>query len=558
MSRPNIQTIYGLSPQQKGILFETQASGGGGYVEQTSVSLPGPLNPEAFRRAWQRIVDRHDVLRTAFVWKDQVEPVQVVLAQLELPLTEHDLRSLSGPEQVQQIARLVADERGRPFDLGKPPLLRVMLLRTGEMTYQLIWTQHHILMDGWCVPIVFDEFRELYGAACVGQEAALPAAPQYRDYIAWLKRQDPQTAKRFWQDALDGFRSPTPIGIEDPAYQPPPEPERFGAVADTLGGQDTAALEAMARESRLTPNTLLQGAWALLLGRFSGRDEVLFGVTASGRPADLPGVERMVGMFNNTAPCLARLDPDAPLVAWLAELQARQAATRRFEHCSTGEIHEWTEVPRSERLYESIMVVENYPDRRRPDETAAGTFVGARTVYTLTLVAQPGADLRVTCVYDSHRVDGATAARLLRHWLDLVRTLVAQPQARVGELLASVPAGAVPRLRAPERAIVLAGGADDEPMSDVEERLSELCQELLALPSVPMTRSFFALGGHSLLVNRLAAVIRRDFDVELPLRTYFEARNLRELATALEEAIIASVETLTEEEAERLAGASVG
>lgn len=550
MRTPAIQTMYGLSPQQKGMLFQTLAAEPGLFVEQIIFPLDGPLNVEAFRRAWQRIVDRHDVLRTAFVWKQQQEPMQVVLQTAAVALAEHDLRSMSGAEQTQRLAAIAQEERRRPFDVLKPPLMRLAVVRTGEMSHQCVWTQHHVVMDGWCGPILLNELALFYPAFCAGRDAAAPPPPQYKEYIGWLKQQDPVDAERFWRGSLAGIRRPTAPGTEDPHFQPAPQPERWGAATESVGRDRTAALSALARDRRLTLNTLLQGAWALVLSRLSRQDDVVFGVTVSGRPAQLPAVERIIGLFMNTVPCRVPVPRDTPLTEWLIALQAAQAESRRFDYCSTGEIHDWTDVPLTTRLYDSVLVVENYPGGKER-EGATGQFVGGRTSYLLTVIIQTGPDLSLTAVYDGARMDRDAAQTVLQQLQSVLHLFLADPESTVGAVLERMPLR-IPRIRA-ERAESSGAAADDRPQTTVEEQLATLCQELLQVPQVPMTASFFALGAHSLLLTRLASRIRYEFDVELPLRTYFEALSLRELAGAIEEAVLRSVEALSEEEAARLA-----
>jgi Non-ribosomal peptide synthetase modules and related proteins len=553
MRAPGIQTIYGLSPQQQGILFQTLTAEPGLFIEQTLIPFEGFLNLEALQRAWQHAIDRHDILRTAFVWKQQQEPMQVVLQTASLPIAEHDLRDVTGVEQERLIAALVKDERQRPFDLLKPPLMRVALIRTGEMSRLCVWTQHHILMDGWCGPTLLNEVAQFYQAFSTGQDPNAPPSPQYKEYIAWLKRQDSAAAERFWRSFLAGICRPTPLGTENPDLVPTPEPERWASIRECASHDFASRLATLARDHRLTLNTLLQGAWALLLSRYSQQEDVMFGVTVSGRPAEVSQVEQIIGLFINTVPCRARVRRNAPLSEWLSELQSAHAESRRFDYCATGQIHEWTDVPLTARLYESILVVENYPADMRQQQESAAEFVGARTSYLLTLVVQTVPDLRISAVFDSARIERAAVQSILQHLLFVLNMFATNSESMVGTVLDQIPARSSPVIRT-ERAASTGGAAtaEDGPQTEVEQQLVTVCKELLRLTQIPVTANFFELGGHSLLLMRLASRIRQEFDVELPLRVYFEARSLRELAATIEEAVLRSIEELSDEEAQRL------
>lgn len=557
MKNKKIEAIYPLSPQQQGMLFETLfAVESGIFIEQDVYTWQFPIDSSIFRQAWQRIVDRNAILRTAFVWKEQEAPLQVVLRQVEIPFEEADWRDLPPAEQQGRLERYLAEVRRQGFDVAKPPLMRLALFRLRDNLYQFVWSQHHILMDGWCRPLIFKEFETFYRSLYFGQEPRLEEPRPYRDYIHWLQQQDLSAAETFWREQLRGFARPTPVGRQAaPARQ---AGERYGRLEGRLSAAETEALQRLARQHRMTFNTLLLGAWALLLSRYSGEEEVIFGTTVSGRPVSLPGVESIIGLFINTLPFRVIVDPEASLWAWLEGLQVQHLECREYEYCSTGQIHQWSQLPGSVPLYESLLVFENYPGGVPPaqpsgrDAAAQWQGIGAHTNYALTILAALGGELLLFFVYDGRRLEREGAATIRDHFLSLLRLIAGDPQQRLQALLAQVDEGQIPLFHS------LARGREGEqayvaPRTPTEELLAGIWKDLLKVEQVGVHDNFFELGGHSLLAMQFVSRIRETFQIDFPLRHLFEAPTLEDLALVIEEILIAEIEALDDADAGRLA-----
>ncbi len=458
MATRNLEDVYPLSPLQEGILFHSlYAPESGVYVEQLSCALTGPLDAAAFARAWERVIERHAVLRTAFVWKSQKRPLQAVQREVALPLSSEDWSPLAAGEREARFAGFLAEDRKRGFEAARAPLLRIALLRFGAGEHRLVWTFHHLLLDGWSLPLVLSEVLLFYAAFAGGaggpageggRDLALPAPRRYRDYITWVERQDLAAAEAFFRRELEGFTEPTEVDLPRPVAAPAPEDADDCKL--TLGSEPYARLSELARRHRLTLNTLLQGAWASILGRYLGRhagerrsaDDVVFGTTVSGRGIPLAGIESMIGLFINTLPVRARLDPRAEVGAWLAGLQESQLARQAFETTPLPRIQGWSELPPGTPLAASLFVFENYPQPILPKDGSLALGLvrfRERTSYPLTAIAAPaGEDLELRLAWDPEHHDAATAARLLAHW---ARLLVA-----LGEALGAAPGSAGPRL----------------------------------------------------------------------------------------------------------------
>ncbi|MCP4662962.1 MAG: amino acid adenylation domain-containing protein, partial [bacterium] len=310
-----IEDVYPLSPTQQAMLFRTLTEPESAvYFEQSSWSLTGALEVPAFRRAWERVVERHPVLRTAFVWERLERPLQIVHRQAAIPWEVDDWRRLAAGEQETRLAALLEADRRRGFEPTQAPLMRLALLRLGDDRYRFLWSAHHLLLDGWSTPLVLDEVFTFYDAFRRGDELERRRPRPYRDYIAWLEEQDPAAAESFWRRALAGFTRPTPLVMERPRNASDDGAACQDELRRWLPARATAALDGFARRQRLTLNTLVQAAWALLLGRYGGEDDVVFGATVAGRPASLAGSESMVGLFINALPVRVRTAPDDALL----------------------------------------------------------------------------------------------------------------------------------------------------------------------------------------------------------------------------------------------------
>ncbi|GJG89259.1 hypothetical protein tb265_44400 [Gemmatimonadetes bacterium T265] len=439
----DVEDAYPLSSMQQGLLFHAlSGADGGAYHLQVRFAADGPLDVGAFRRVWDEVVRRHGILRTAFVWEGVPWPLQVVVARAAMPWDDEDWRDLDRDEQAARLDGLLADDRRASFDLARAPLTRVTLVRTGDARYEVVWSVHHLLLDGWSAHALLREVRERYEALAAGRPAPDEFARPYRDYIDALAAAPDAdaSAKAFWRGRLAGFTTPTPLGVD-----------RRGADAGacgharhdvTLGTGRTAALQAFAREHRVTLNTVFQGAWAVLLSRYAGDDDVLFGATVTTRPAALEGVERMVGLFLNTVPVRVRVAPDANVAEWLQALQRDQAEARAHEATPLADVQRWSEVPAGTALFDSLLVFENYPGGRpfapRPGDPSAVSFdaldIVEHTHYPLTLAVVPGARLTVRAMYDASRFAPDVVDRLLGHLGAVLDGMLAGAHARVGAL----------------------------------------------------------------------------------------------------------------------------
>jgi amino acid adenylation domain-containing protein/non-ribosomal peptide synthase protein (TIGR01720 family) len=436
----NVEDIYPLSPMQEGMLFESLLKPDSGvYFEQMICTFTGNLDVSIFEKAWQQIITKYSIFRTGFLWESLSQPLQVVYKQINVTVKTDDWRSLSEEEQQQQLEDFLAADRQQGFPLDQAPLMRLNLFRLGENSYQFVWSHHHLLIDGWSLPLVFKDLLEFYQTLAQGHSLSEQPTVNYRHYIAWLQRQNQEAAKEFWRQKLQGFTAPTPLRID----QLLPRGERgkisYGEEEIKLTVAATAAAQSFVKKHQLTLNNLVQVTWGLLLSRYSGENDVVFGATVSGRPPKLVGVESMVGLFINTLPVRVQISSETELLGLLKDLQTQQVESEQFSYSPLVEIQGLSDVPRGTSLFDSIVVFENYPvDTQVLEDNSnliISNFCGVeQTNYPLTVAVIPGEQLLVRMSYDGSRFEQDTINRMLSHFVTLLEGIIANPSERISQL----------------------------------------------------------------------------------------------------------------------------
>jgi surfactin family lipopeptide synthetase C len=436
----NIESIYPLSPMQQDMLFHTllEPNSGVSFNQKTCV-LTGSLQQEAWICAWQRVVERHQPLRTLFVWEGQSKPLQVVRRQVTLPCQELDWSGLSAKEQTARLEEFLRIDRKRGFDLGQAPLMRLTLIRLSECSYQFIWSYHHILMDGWSSYLVLKEVLAVYEAISQGRDCELEPPRPYQAYINWLQGQDFSKAEGFWRVALKGFGVPTPLWVsradEGRADQDHEVAEQLSKPSSPL----VTALGAVGRQHGLTLGTIVHGAWALLLSRYHGEDDVIFGSTVSCRPPELSGIDSTVGLFINTLLIRACVSPQESVLTWLKKFQTQLVELQEYAHTPLVDVKGWSEVRGDRSLFESVVDVTNFPvDASLWDQQhslkISDRQAFERTSYPLFIFVIPREELTIRIQYDARLFDAAAIIRMLGHFNTLLEGIVSNPEQRLSDL----------------------------------------------------------------------------------------------------------------------------
>ncbi|WP_370644037.1 amino acid adenylation domain-containing protein [Myxococcus sp. RHSTA-1-4] len=438
-ANPGLEDLYPLSPMQQGMLFHARLEPRAGvYFERAAWTLDTDLDREALRLAWQETMERHPILRTSFAWEGMEEPHQLVHRAATLPWEEADWRDLSGEQQRARQSAWMKEDEARGFDLGRAPLMRVAVLRLREKTWRVVWSFHHLLLDGWSVGRVLNDVLARYDAHLRHEASPMEAPPLFRDYIAWLREQGTAKAEAWWRQSLAGFTEPTPVPCEQGGQARSATPV-MGERKVLIPADATERLRAFSRRNQVTLGTLVQAAWALVLGRHAGAEDVLFGVTVAGRPPELSGVEQMVGLFINTVPARVRLPPDRKVVDWLKELQAAQVERSPYESAPLVRVQGWSQVPRGTPLFETLLVFENYPVEQSVRQGASALEVRdvsaqERTHYPLTLTAHADKELLLLIDFESPRLEERAVEQLLEQLATALVGLGASEDRCLGEV----------------------------------------------------------------------------------------------------------------------------
>jgi amino acid adenylation domain-containing protein len=442
LTKENIKDIYVLSPMQEGILFHTLLDAdSASYFQQNSYRIRGRMDTSHVRKAHQELVARHDILRTVFKYTGVDRPLQIVLQEWKSEFTYEDLRAVEPDEQREAyVSQAKEKDRARLFDLSKDALMRISLFQLGDEEFEFVWSCHHILMDGWCLNILKSEFFEILNSYHERRPYRLPRPRPFSDYIKWLERQDRETARRFWQTYLEGYTEVTSFPTQRIAdrQEKVSRPEQ---VVLRLDDEQTRGLIRLASDSQLTLAQLLNTIWGVLLSKYTGTHDVVYGLVVSGRPSDLEGVEGIIGLFINTIPVRLRFDPDAPFAEVLAQAKEGLLASEEYSYFPLNEMQALSEVKGS--LFDHILVFHNLPNAPQPrnDDAAAeggrvlDKDVFEQTNYPLCIdIGSGGGNIHLAFNFDPGVHERSFIERTARVYEALVAQLLARPDIPVKQV----------------------------------------------------------------------------------------------------------------------------
>jgi len=434
----NIEAIYELSPMQQGMLFHTiYEENSSNYFEQFSVTLHGEINLSAFKEAWDKIIERHTVLRTSFVYKKLDKLLQIVHKTIELPFTFTDFSDHDEETQNILFNEFLEQDKNKKFNLSKAPLQRINLIRFAENKYKLIWSHHHILVDGWSLPIILQELILTYESLTGQQQLNLMPARPYQEFIRYLQKQDVNDAHNFWKNYFSDFTETTPIFIDSIPHCDKNDGYRKKTVG--LTKEISNKLNQLAQNNGITLNTLLQAGWAILLHKYSGNNDVLFGATFSGRPATLAGSEKMVGLFINTLPIRAKINTKESIIDWINNFNKSTIGLKNYEWSSLVDIQSVSSIPAKINLFETLFVFENYPVDEILNENSDSIKFDdiqffEQTNYPLTIVSAPGETIYIDAAFDSSKINDFIIDLLLNHFKNILSFIALNPQAKINEI----------------------------------------------------------------------------------------------------------------------------
>ncbi|MFD1464185.1 amino acid adenylation domain-containing protein, partial [Paenibacillus farraposensis] len=435
-----LENVYALTPMQKGMLFHSlMDADSGAYFEQTTFDLRGCFQVDVFQDSLNHLAQRHEIFRANFFSGWQDEPVQVIFRRKDIGFRYEDLRHLDDRERGAYVKEFIRQDKATGFDLSRDALMRVAILRTGDEDYYFVWSSHHILMDGWCVALVTNEVFEAYFAAVEHREPKLAPVTPYSQYIEWLEAQDVVAASSYWKDYLLDYDQQTSIPTGKAGVKA--DGAQFEHVLCDLGKDLTGRIEMVAKQHHVTTNTLLQTAWGLLLQKYNGSDDAVFGGVVSGRPADIPGIENMVGLFINTIPVRIRSGAEDTFADMIRANQKQALASQAYETYPLYEIQALTE--QKQDLINHIIVFENYPVEEQVEQLGEGAESDfeisnagmiEQTNYDFNLVVMPQEAMKIRFEYNAKLYDREAVERVQGHLVQLLEQVAAKPDIQVYEL----------------------------------------------------------------------------------------------------------------------------
>ncbi|MEC3812526.1 non-ribosomal peptide synthetase [Bacillus altitudinis] len=432
--RDQVQDMYYLSPMQEGMLFHTlHHQEKGFYVEQMDMNVKGTLRSDLLEKSMNIIVERYDIFRTVFLHEKVKRPVQVVLKNRPFQLDIVDIQDLSESEQLERIDRFKQKDQLRGFDLSKDLLMRASVFQTGPSSYRWIWSYHHILLDGWCFGLVVQELFAIYHALLHDIPYRLEPVKPYKEYIQWLEKQDKQASLEYWTQSLAGFEGQSTFKEQ----RKQTNEHELGEIEWAMSKEETAALSELALQQNATLSSALQSVWSILLSRYQRSNDVLFGTVVSGRPADLAGVDRMVGLFINVIPRRIQLTDQMTFRSLLSETQQQSLAAEPHQYIP---IYDIQAKAGQQQLIDHIVVFENVPAAKKDEQESLLGFtvedmnVYEKSNYDLNLLASPGEQLQLKLAFNQRAFDPAFVHKLKDQLTLLIRGTIKHPDQSVHTL----------------------------------------------------------------------------------------------------------------------------
>ena len=422
-----VEEVYALSPMQEGLLFHAlYEAGGAAYWVQTRMKLEGEVDDRRMRQAWEEVVARREALRVSLLWEGVDRPVQVVRRTARVEMEVEDWRSMSEGEQEQEMGLRLRRERQEGVDIRRGPMMRVRLMRKQEREYEMQWSSHHLALDGWSAAIVLKEVLERYERGMGGQEAALEAEPvKYGQYVEWVEGCDRRKARRYWEARMKGVAGKTRLRVERVAVEEEGDRgEAYGKQEVRVSRDRSRVIEDEARRAGVTMNTVAQGGWAIVMGEYSGDEEVVYGATVSGRGIGMEGIEEVVGVCINTAPVRVEVRGEQSVGEWLRGIQRKEVEGREYEYVGLAEVQRWVrgagrgEGAGEEGMFDALLVFENYPvDSHLLNGGGSLKISDVRSDdpshYPITLSVTPGNELSLRLTYDRNRFEEKGIAQML-------------------------------------------------------------------------------------------------------------------------------------------------
>ena len=556
MKMKNVEAVYPLSPMQHLMLSHSlSASPVDTLFNQFSYKIYGKLSISAFEKAWEEIVNRHAALRTAFFWENLEKPLQVVWESVTLPWDHFDWRQIDKRLLDEHLNSVRRADQEKGFILTQAPLMRMILVRLSDNDYYFLWSSHHLIIDRWCLSIIMNELLTLYNGFQKGESVILEHPRQFRDYIGWLQNQDLSQAEKFWRNKFCRFPEFSFFSNNSLKRSNEFKHQRFEECKLSLSNDVTVALKNFAQQNQLTRNVLLQGAWALVQSRYSGCENIIFGLTISGRPPDLSGVESMVGSFINNLPRCLHIPTEILFPRWLKYIQEQQVELLEYGYVSLDQIHEWSNIPINQQLIETLVIfLDPVKSKFKCYDYVeiCAEYTSIFTTYPITLVlGEDESNIFVRIIYNSNWFNQAEINALLNGYETILERIAVSPERTVIDISAGI--SFKPRTSEVAEDTALAGSnkrngktlpvleesgislenPQDKAHKAVDAQLVKMWEQTVGALPVGAHDNFFEMGGNSLLALRLIAQIEKRTGKKVPLSTFMQRPTIASVSRIL-------------------------
>ena len=526
MSKPKVEAIYPLTFMQQTLLMHSLYESNDQGFLQVTCKLEGNLDDSLLRDAWQQCIQRHWALRSSVHWKKIKKPVQIIHPASIMPWTNYDLSGLAGKAQSRKIASLMEEDRLLGFDLSRVPVSRLSLIRLSDNSWQMLWSCHHILLDGWSAGLIIRDVFAFYDALVAGRKSTPEPLPTYTNYLNWLQNQHFDKARLFWQQQFEGFKNPVLIGEKQTGKTGDNE---FLSYTFSLPASHTSQLKSLGRQCQVTSGTIIQSCWGLLLTRYGNTQDAVFGTAVSGRNTGMVNMDLMAGMFANVLPARIRWDAHTPVPDWLKKVQAAHSGAQNFEFATLDQITDWTGWPGELPLTDCLLVFENFPwtTLERGGVKVTDLSGGVTSTYPVTVIVIPGDVLRVEIKFRKNQVSSATAKWFCKQFEALLRSLPGRAEDNMADLFNSIEVPPVKKYAADMtkqastgREVLLSQNGHQRslitPRNPTELQLAKLWEQLFGRSPIGVTEDFFEMGGTSMLAVKLLALIEQKLKINLP------------------------------------------
>lgn len=532
--KSNIEAILPLSELQQGMLIHhlynpTQDEG----FLHLGFRMKGKLDSTNFKQSWQLVIDRHSILRTTVHWEKIEKPVQVIHAEKVLNWTFLDWSEKTANEFKQELKNLKSAQKEIGLNFKENPLVNFTLINLGEDEHFFLWPCHHLLLDGWSGNNLVKDVLVFYDALCKNETPVLPTLPSLKSYIGWLKKKNPENAASFWSSYFDGFQKThllCPLNTNQATDKTSSENIR-------LTETETIGINNLAKRLQVSPNTLIQGAWGLLLGEYFQSDDVVFGASVSGRSNDFPNMDLLTGMFMNVLPIRSQIKKQSDLKEWLREFQKNQVKAMEYEHITLNSISSYINKDEGRPLFDSLLVFENFP--WKGIKSGAVEILdyrsGATTNYPISLMVIPDNALEFNFLFRDDQITKETRQWILENWHLMLKVLASEKVSTVKELTNCVEVFKRENqaINSEQALKSINGRQYVAPRNDIELKLVKIWENLLGIDSVGITDDYFELGGKSLMAIKMFSLIESKMGVKLPPTTLLFATTIEKITEKL-------------------------